>query len=276
MALLRDLSELLFSFQKEHSSSVKARLHLIDTLHTKVMVHYFAKQERSQGEPDFGEHLKELQVNLEELSGRWKAAVPQDDPERYSYFMEVLERAVGPFKGQCTSKGATAWETVELMADLEYHPTLAQLSVLLYTLWCYWDGFRDYMDDPKDDFEAALDLNLAKLAYHVGVETSSILHWGEKKEAVARLNLNKKIRAMAQAEDILSAFRTVRKEPNDTLNRIVGRIHTSLHKDDLSKKLSKKTIERTLKSNQQLMNECFHKEVRGNKSRFLYIRQTGV
>ncbi len=45
MALLRDLSELLFSFQKDHSPSVKARLKLIDTLHAKVMVHYSAKQE---------------------------------------------------------------------------------------------------------------------------------------------------------------------------------------------------------------------------------------
>jgi hypothetical protein len=201
VAILRDLSELLFSSQKDHSPSVKARLNLIDALHAKVMVHYSAKQDASQGEADFDEHLKNLQVNLEESSGRWKAAAPQDDSERYSYHMEVAERAIKPFRVQFPGKGATVWETVELMADLECHPTLAQLSVLLYSLWVYWDGFQEDMEGPKNDFEAALDLNLAKLSYHVGVETSSIRHWGRreltrtKKSAKAKKEKNDKRKA---------------------------------------------------------------------------------
>jgi hypothetical protein len=230
VAILSDLSELLFSFQKDHSPSVKARLNLIDTLHAKVMVHYSAKQEPSQSEPDFDKHLKHLQVTLEEFSGRWKAFTPLNDSERHSYFMEVAKRAVAPFEGQFPIKGASVWETIKLMADLEYHPTLAQLSMLLYTLWFYWDGFRDHTDDPNDDFEAALDLNLAKLAYHVGVETSSVRQWGRRElTRTKKSTATHKKKREREAKSIKQIFFKLNFPPKTKIHRVAIMIQTELH-----------------------------------------------
>ncbi len=201
MALLRDLSE-LFPFQKDRSPFVKARLKLIDTLHAKVMVHYSAKQEPSRGELDFDEHLKNLQVNLEELSSHWKEAAPQDNFERLAYYSKGLkavfpEKALGQVEaeGHSPGPGAPIWMAAKFMAHLEYEPlnNLAYLAVMLYALWVYWASFREskpnpfieLSDDeimPLGDFEAALDLSLAKLAYQVGVETSGIRHWGRREK----------------------------------------------------------------------------------------------
>lgn len=196
MPILGDLGQVLL-FHEDLSLSVKAKLNLIDALHEKVIVHHSAKEELSQCDLDYDEHLRNLKVKLIELSGCWKAAAPQDAFERLAYFSQRLgaafpEGALEQVESKCKGKGAPIWRAVKFMADLKYEPptNLAHLAVMLYALWFYWGSFRDFgrnepfievSDDEtltRADFEAALDLSLAKLAYQVGIETSSIRQWG--------------------------------------------------------------------------------------------------
>ena len=67
-------------------------------------------------------------------------------------------------------------------------------------------------------------MSLAKIAFRIGFEISNIRQGGKKKEAIVRLNLKKKFQSETQRDMIYSLFADVRKEPGDTLNRIVGRI----------------------------------------------------
>jgi hypothetical protein len=198
VAILSDLRK-LFLFQESLSPSVKAKLNLIDALHEKVMVHHFAKEKLSICESDFDEHLRNLQANLEELSGFWKAAAPKGVIEWCAYYSQRLgaafpEGALEQVEVECKGKGDRIWMAVKFMANLSYEPltNLAYLAVMLYALWVYWgisrysgrnEPFLEVSDDEiltRADFEAALELSLAKLAYQVGIETSSIRQWGRR------------------------------------------------------------------------------------------------
>ncbi|MBU4232466.1 MAG: hypothetical protein KKF43_08045, partial [Proteobacteria bacterium] len=53
---------------------------------------------------------------------------------------------------------------------------------------------------------ATLDRSLVWLASSVGVETTNIQHWGEKKEGLARLNLGKKTDAAVKKVKVLEIY----------------------------------------------------------------------
>lgn len=281
-----------FTLLKDVPPIIKAKVHLIEELHDRAMIHVGAVENASTASLDIDMYISLLSEKIEKITQKVKvrvAEIPDID----------------------SSSRETNMEWIKVMGKPEYEPDpdLHNILLMLSGLWTYWSnwpysrvitlaesdfekgaplGLAEWMsykkgDSTKEDFyrgfikaalhtesdfEAALDLSLAKLAHQVGVETANIRHWAKKKEAALRLNLNKRWKADGA---ILSAFKTVRKEPGDTLNRIVGRIFKHLNG-----KPSKSTIERRLKDNSELMRQCFREEKRNNKSRFIYIRHTGV
>jgi hypothetical protein len=204
-------------------------------------------------------------------------------------------------------------DKVALMADPGYDPSyefaseyepypglleagdkLIYLGKMLNALWFYWVihpearhiSFSESETKGKEigawaaDFEAALDLSLAKLALQIGIETSNIRYWKKKKEAAVRLNLSQK---MKTNDNVIDAFNRIPKNKGDTFNLIVSRIYNYLIKNKKTRlnkngqiSPGKKTIGRSLEANKLLMANCFKRENRGQKERIFYIGHTGV
>ena len=255
--------------QNEHPPVVKAKRKVIEELLGQFLLHHVAKEKEQAGKPDFIAYLKDLSPKLPEL------------------LPDLLKDALSP-------KSEAPLREVLHFANFGYVPPADSVGLindlwLLYTYWNIWPASRMLLSkeamegdwgsgarEPFEGFEDILDLSLAKFAFKIGIEISGTRHWGMKLEAIARLNLKKRCEKEVWRGMIYSAFANVRKAPGDTFNCIVGRIYKSLQKNEQPKKPSKKTIGRALKDNHQLMGECFYKAARGDKSRFLYIGQTGV
>jgi hypothetical protein len=258
--------------------TIKGKLSLIEDIHDRVWVHHLAK--RQGPAPDFDTHLENIKLLWEETSHKIASEEGQGTCPSITHKLEKELK-----------------EYIRLMANPALEPPqifshLFGMLTGLWRFWVYWPYSREWVGidhapgrlseamglTPPSfwEVEVALDLSLAKLALLVGIETADIRHWGKKKEAVARLNMEKRAKAIEREVAILSAFARAKKEPEDTLNRIVGRICNLLDKDEQMETPSKKNIERTLKANSNLMEKCFREELRGNKKRFVFIRHTGV
>ncbi len=236
--------------------AIKGKVYWIEELHDRAMTFMSlrkAMEEETEGLPDFDAYVRTLPGITQKIEQEILASLPEEEVSAGEPFTK---------------------ERLMLMRNPEYEPALElsgllmELSALWY-FWVAWPYSRKWEGIESDD-EQALDLNLCKVAFRVGIETANIRHWGKKKEAAARLNLKKKIQVEAKKGAIFAAFGNVRKDPGDTLNRIVDRIFKNLKKGGTSK-VGKTTIERAIKDNLQLMNDCFREEIRGTVKRFIFV-----
>jgi hypothetical protein len=272
---------------------IQDKIKFIEDLSDHVIVYKFAMKEGPLGNPDFDAYLNTISSRLQNSFKKLLDDDLLDELPQVTYFQFPIPKAVP--------------NLINSLVDLEYMSTLDMDDVVnkLHKLWLIWMFYSVHQFLVREeneeaiisavesgcptidpDYANALDLSLAKLAFHIGIETANIRNWGKNKEAAAKMNLKKKTQATIWEEAILTAFSQVAKNQGDKLNRIVTRIDRFLQKEDVDKLLkkedenyqkpSKKTIERIIKNNHQLMNKCFQERLSGNKKRYEYIGHTGV
>lgn len=310
MSDLRILREAFISTYQDLPPTIRAKINLIEELSGQAML--FNDEEICPPVPDFDEHARrrrqeENSICPSSVFLKLKRWICQD---RESLPEEKSEEDAGfPYLDNLISMADPAYEPYSELFEPGYQPLdselldpysellgpgdrLRDLDEMLMALWFYWIHHHDARSMLKSetkkkriparaaDLEAALDLSLAKLALRVGIETSSIRHWKKKKEPAIRVNLSQRIQT---SNKVIDAFHHVLKRQGDTLNYIVNRIYQYLI-DSGQAKLNKhgkyspgtKTIERALKANKPLMENCFKKEKRGQNKRIIYIGHTGV
>jgi len=247
----------------------------IEVLYERAMLYLVAREGAPAGVPDFNSYLRDVYKNR--VKGAQKDH--EDEPPKGG--------AGGAYYG-----GLEYDDWIKILGDSRYRPPsdLVHLAYMLAALWIYWINWpydrrifevgnkislRDVaLGTPPPSapsFEATLDRSLVWLASAVGVETANTQHWGEKKEGIARQNIERKAKSMTREVEIVNAFHAVLKNKGDSLNCIIERIYKNLKES-----VGRKTIERFIKGNAPLMNKCFQEEQRGKSHRIVYIGHTGV
>lgn len=250
--------------------TVQTKICMIEKLFEMAMLYLKARDSAPAGVPDFDSLLIDIAKNMVNATEKELEEKPQEEgagnPDlgfQYDYWITII-------------------------GDSRYRPLpdLSHLAYMLAALWIYWitwpfsrrrfEGRKeisliDWRSTPPSapSFEANLDRSLVRLAQKVGTETANILHWGKKKEGIARQNIERKAKSMIREVEIIDAFHAIPKNKGDSRNRIVTRIYNYLKRS-----IGKKTIERYIKNNVTLMERCFQEEGDGKRRRIIYIGHT--
>lgn len=182
----------------------------IEVLYERAMLYLVAREGAPAGVPDFNSYLRDVYENR--VKGAQKDH--EDEPPKGG--------AGGAYYG-----GLEYDDWIKILGDSSYRPPtdLVHLAYMLAALWIYWINWpydrrifevgnkislRDaaLVTPPPSapSSEATLDRSLVWLASAVGVETTNIQHWGEKKEGLARLNLGKKTDAAVKKVKVLEIY----------------------------------------------------------------------